>query len=72
MLRKTLYDRYQTGISQFASMRPQRNAAENRRASFLIDRDAPASMRPQRNAAENSGSVYAGHGGRCRFNEAAA
>ena len=39
-----------------ASMRPQRNAAENRQIQVQQGLDAVASMRPQRNAAENSPS----------------
>ena len=36
-----------------ASMRPQRNAAENSDRSVVPSLSARASMRPQRNAAEN-------------------
>ncbi len=39
-----------------ASMRPQRNAAENVRSRIMRPMsEDPASMRPQRNAAENDG-----------------
>ncbi len=36
-----------------ASMRPQRNAAENIEVRGKSSAQCPASMRPQRNAAEN-------------------
>ncbi len=53
MLRKTAVRRQADRHAEAASMRPQRNAAENdprggRAVDFLV-----ASMRPQRNAAEN-------------------
>ncbi len=38
-----------------ASMRPQRNAAENIRTHPALGAAEQASMRPQRNAAENTG-----------------
>ncbi len=41
-----------------ASMRPQRNAAENRPWSKKSMGDPSASMRPQRNAAENNLLFY--------------
>ncbi len=53
MLRKTTPPRQRPAGVSPASMRPQRNAAENK--AFRADRLKPyyASMRPQRNAAEN-------------------
>ncbi len=38
---------------EFASMRPQRNAAENMTVELDLTGTTLASMRPQRNAAEN-------------------
>ena len=55
-----------------ASMRPQRNAAENRESVRLAGEHDHASMRPQRNAAENDWKdLYAGKR-LMSFNEAAA
>ena len=54
MLRKTLSGMLWRWLSTKASMRPQRNAAENRHAANLPDGISLASMRPQRNAAENT------------------
>ena len=42
------------GKATVASMRPQRNAAENLESTALPLSYRPASMRPQRNAAENT------------------
>ncbi len=55
MLRKTLIGSEAPGSSSSASMRPQRNAAENHEAGGACLPHAEASMRPQRNAAENHG-----------------
>ncbi len=53
MLRKTSsYDIYGCRMV-YASMRPQRNAAENIPDRELAAMNPEASMRPQRNAAEN-------------------
>ncbi len=58
MLRKTS-ERYQhIGLLVDASMRPQRNAAENAEIDPANSRWDAASMRPQRNAAENRGRVF--------------
>ena len=53
MLRKTRYPG--GGLLGYvgASMRPQRNAAENRMSAEEAEQCFRASMRPQRNAAEN-------------------
>ncbi len=72
MLRKTS-ERYQhIGLLVDASMRPQRNAAENGRIHCGRPGRCRASMRPQRNAAENTPSRH--HSARVSqsFNEAAA
>ena len=54
MLRKTRGWKHGKETSGQASMRPQRNAAENVKLSKSYAlRGYPASMRPQRNAAEN-------------------
>ena len=54
MLRKTSRHGAPAGIPLHASMRPQRNAAENTGAvTEQLLRAPSASMRPQRNAAEN-------------------
>ena len=54
MLRKTPRTRAAAVVEGIASMRPQRNAAENVVDRLEIaDRAERASMRPQRNAAEN-------------------
>ncbi len=53
MLRKTVTDSRSTSGAVGASMRPQRNAAENGGLSRYDGAYDVASMRPQRNAAEN-------------------
>ena len=53
MLRKTLAATADTKAEDAASMRPQRNAAENHLSAVHSGRVIRASMRPQRNAAEN-------------------
>ena len=53
MLRKTRGMSYETVNGRCASMRPQRNAAENYRPATGMGQVEGASMRPQRNAAEN-------------------
>ena len=55
-----------------ASMRPQRNAAENAKKRVAKKAAPKASMRPQRNAAENTLARHVHPAGRRRFNEAAA
>ncbi len=55
-----------------ASMRPQRNAAENRALQGYCQTILAASMRPQRNAAENAGVTTGGGAASESFNEAAA
>ncbi len=72
MLRKTIDEVIHPFRSYHASMRPQRNAAENDPPAIF---DAPpriASMRPQRNAAENGLGGWWDALGSARFNEAAA
>ncbi len=54
MLRKTLGVEFGARIVPGASMRPQRNAAENTAFGRGSGSWKKASMRPQRNAAENS------------------
>ncbi len=56
MLRKTLGRPRFGGRGEHASMRPQRNAAENHGAHPALGAAEHASMRPQRNAAENYAS----------------
>ena len=53
MLRKTKDGPEAGRRRMLASMRPQRNAAENLRFRFRLRILRAASMRPQRNAAEN-------------------
>ena len=53
MLRKTGRKSEGHLESGTASMRPQRNAAENKESRVLVWDPEDASMRPQRNAAEN-------------------
>ncbi len=53
MLRKTFDELYNVVLVFLASMRPQRNAAENRERAPRGVPSQSASMRPQRNAAEN-------------------
>ena len=53
MLRKTLFLVFPFTRVQSASMRPQRNAAENHGNRGRNQPGMVASMRPQRNAAEN-------------------
>ncbi len=53
MLRKTYNGQgFRAGVAR-ASMRPQRNAAENEVSAGVMAEAVQASMRPQRNAAEN-------------------
>ncbi len=72
MLRKTCAPLYLPCGYVEASMRPQRNAAENTTGSNSQTAGRDASMRPQRNAAENNREEkdHASHPH--RFNEAAA
>ncbi len=72
MLRKTGYAGSVERRTQRASMRPQRNAAENKRIGSGCCVGYVASMRPQRNAAENPARRPAMGGHKSRFNEAAA
>ncbi len=72
MLRKTLVRNARYAAYQTASMRPQRNAAENILSDPLWPADGIASMRPQRNAAENTPPAFLGPRGNQSFNEAAA
>ena len=53
MLRKTPASHRGPDGGRVASMRPQRNAAENLFLMLPFTRVQSASMRPQRNAAEN-------------------
>ncbi len=53
MLRKTRSRQLISEIVSTASMRPQRNAAENEDTKMSTEYYLFASMRPQRNAAEN-------------------
>ena len=53
MLRKTCEADFRWDARLPASMRPQRNAAENPALTRVQSRARIASMRPQRNAAEN-------------------
>ncbi len=65
MLRKTKVVAASCCLEGAASMRPQRNAAENARVSRMREQRVPASMRPQRNAAENAHmALYVQTGGR--------
>ena len=72
MLRKTTCRVFRIVHVAAASMRPQRNAAEN--LEMIADKQTynEASMRPQRNAAENAGTTAADAAAHPRFNEAAA
>ena len=73
MLRKTwdpARDRYV--LVREASMRPQRNAAENDVLGGTATSQTYASMRPQRNAAENRSDPGILKWTRHGFNEAAA
>ena len=54
MLRKTSAPDYVGRVYEIASMRPQRNAAENPSGAITQGASQMASMRPQRNAAENA------------------
>ena len=72
MLRKTGAQSEQGAVKDNASMRPQRNAAENVSPELLAAIAWVASMRPQRNAAENPRQFHRETGGAKRFNEAAA
>ncbi len=73
MLRKTTRRSAVTATVAQASMRPQRNAAENlRRRTHPQQQSRRASMRPQRNAAENPGIASAADAAAPCFNEAAA
>ena len=54
MLRKTTVLMPDPVRADIASMRPQRNAAENGPPTYASPAPPRASMRPQRNAAENS------------------
>ncbi len=56
MLRKTAAASRVRLPARRASMRPQRNAAENATRATPWKRLLIASMRPQRNAAENNGA----------------
>ena len=58
MLRKTARKARTASPAPAASMRPQRNAAENLGEFSLSLADDRASMRPQRNAAENIVVMY--------------
>ncbi len=53
MLRKTVCSWSKHDTDRIASMRPQRNAAENAHTATDAQIAVRASMRPQRNAAEN-------------------
>ena len=53
MLRKTDQRRVVDRPRLIASMRPQRNAAENGKIAIMSVKTTIASMRPQGNAAEN-------------------
>ncbi len=53
MLRKTPGQTNGEIVASLASMRPQRNAAENQESDLRVYLGTVASMRPQRNAAEN-------------------
>ena len=61
MLRKTPLQWIEVQRHPRASMRPQRNAAENQALLSAIDSVQSASMRPQRNAAENVAVSEGGH-----------
>ena len=61
MLRKTCRRAAGPGGEARASMRPQRNAAENLLQKAELRSERLASMRPQRNAAENDPADHAGH-----------
>ena len=56
MLRKTPPSGIHSPARRIASMRPQRNAAENWVMAKTVAVTEEASMRPQRNAAENAGT----------------
>ncbi len=72
MLRKTRPPNCMPPLPPLASMRPQRNAAENDRRRSAKISEYRASMRPQRNAAENHAVPVVDHAHDLRFNEAAA
>ena len=73
MLRKTPRRRGGHKCNNVASMRPQRNAAENRtQTTGEAAMATEASMRPQRNAAENIRRSLVRWTGLPSFNEAAA
>ena len=72
MLRKTDQRRAVDCPGLIASMRPQRNAAENKREFLDRNNALLASMRPQRNAAENLGACVQEQRAYPGFNEAAA
>ncbi len=72
MLRKTRASACGRRRVHPASMRPQRNAAENQGQSLVRKVHEHASMRPQRNAAENDESVRLLREEISGFNEAAA
>ena len=72
MLRKTTFMIADPQNLLNASMRPQRNAAENFLHNPHATTLALASMRPQRNAAENGLGPGTRPGAMDRFNEAAA
>ena len=72
MLRKTTTAGAALAPRAIASMRPQRNAAENATLSAICCSHDDASMRPQRNAAENGVQVTSIRFPSLGFNEAAA
>ena len=72
MLRKTLQRAHKHLEPGGASMRPQRNAAENIIGLTQRPAESDASMRPQRNAAENNPDAKITLDKRKGFNEAAA
>ncbi len=61
MLRKTRGGARGINLTQLASMRPQRNAAENVDFGTWVMYQSCASMRPQRNAAENGRWLHHAH-----------
>ena len=72
MLRKTAPAAPVVSLHSGASMRPQRNAAENQCCRAVAAGRSAASMRPQRNAAENAGRPATSPSTSASFNEAAA
>ncbi len=72
MLRKTRTEKSGLRLGKCASMRPQRNAAENPGFARGAKLRPLASMRPQRNAAENVRPRGAPRDRPPGFNEAAA